>query len=253
MIDSLCNPCGMAQAALAANTDCVTGSTNASTICMGTCRNLIDDIINNCNASVSEPKYLAIAIATAKRPIIYLQCYLQIASNFNASISVLCNGNTGDACTTAQTALATNAGCAAAFATADTSAICMGACRSLFDDIISNCDAAVSLYSYNYTYRLWCLLGSSQLYVLATCKYIATSPSFLIRTISIFIQTGAAYSTAISTLCNGTNTGACTTAVFSVSDTCLSSLANGSTSVCSGTCATQLSVVVSACGTSGVS
>ena len=51
-----------------------------------------------------------------------------------------------DACTTAQTALATNAGCVAAFASAtDTSAICMGACRDLFNDIISNCDAAVSL------------------------------------------------------------------------------------------------------------
>ena len=54
-----------------------------------------------------------------------------------------------DACLNAQTALATNTGCVAAFATAtDTSAICMGACRDLFDDIIDNCDAGVSHISY---------------------------------------------------------------------------------------------------------
>ena len=50
------------------------------------------------------------------------------------------------ACTDATTALATNAGCAAAFATAtDASTLCMGTCRDLFNDIISNCDASVSL------------------------------------------------------------------------------------------------------------
>ena len=57
VIDTLCGPCGMALQALAANTACTaafsSGTADASTICMGTCRNLFDDIIGNCDASVS--------------------------------------------------------------------------------------------------------------------------------------------------------------------------------------------------------
>ena len=67
-----------------------------------------------------------------------------------ASIVQLVNGQVPtQACIDAITVLATNAGCVAAFSTGtDASAICMGTCRDLFNDIISNCDAAVSLYSY---------------------------------------------------------------------------------------------------------
>ena len=53
--------------------------------------------------------------------------------------------NSQTACLNAQTALATDATCVAAFSTAtDFSAICMGSCRTLFDNIIRDCDATVS-------------------------------------------------------------------------------------------------------------
>ena len=50
----------------------------------------------------------------------------------------------------------------------------------------------------------------------------------------------------------GINTGACEVAIGNLSDDCSDSLSDGDTSVCSGTCATQLNAAVSACG-SGVS
>ena len=66
-----------------------------------------------------------------------------------------------------------------------------------------------------------------------------------------FIQAGTDFDTMIRTLCGSGNTGdACTTAINSVSNTCGTSLFNGDTSVCSGTCAAQLNAVVSACGSS---
>ena len=43
---------------------------------------------------------------------------------------------------------------------------------------------------------------------------------------------------------------ACTDAIDNVSDACGTSLLNGDMSVCSGTCATQLNAVVSACASS---
>ena len=53
--------------------------------------------------------------------------------------------NSQTACLDAQAALATDATCAAAFSNGtDFSAICMGSCRTLFDNIISNCDNSVS-------------------------------------------------------------------------------------------------------------
>ena len=52
------------------------------------------------------------------------------------------------ACVDATTALGTNTACTTAFATAtDATVLCMGTCRDLFDDIINNCGATVSLYS----------------------------------------------------------------------------------------------------------
>ena len=51
------------------------------------------------------------------------------------------------ACIDAQTALATNTACTAALGSGTNfSAICMGSCRTLFDNIIDNCDNAVSCY-----------------------------------------------------------------------------------------------------------
>ena len=49
----------------------------------------------------------------------------------------------GDACTDAVAALGSSSTCAAA---TDANTICTGDCRSLLDDIINNCDAAVSGY-----------------------------------------------------------------------------------------------------------
>ena len=55
----------------------------------------------------------------------------------------LVNGQ--DACTTAQTNVATNIVCVNAYSDrTDADTICMGTCRDLFDAIISSCDAAVS-------------------------------------------------------------------------------------------------------------
>ena len=62
------------------------------------------------------------------------------------------------------------------------------------------------------------------------------------------------YLSAYSTLCNGgTNAGACPTAISGVNITCVNSLNSRNSSVCSGTCSTQLSAVVSACGNTTVS
>ena len=48
-------------------------------------------------------------------------------------------------CSDAQSSLMTDATCLAAIsAETDVETICMGSCRSLIDDIINNCDAAVS-------------------------------------------------------------------------------------------------------------
>ena len=65
-----------------------------------------------------------------------------------------------------------------------------------------------------------------------------------------FTQTGMVYSTLICTLCGGNKGDVCTAAVESVSVDCATSLGNGEASVCSGTCAIQLTAVVSACGSS---
>ena len=52
------------------------------------------------------------------------------------------------ACTDATIALGTNTACTTAFAAGtDANVLCMETCRDLFDDIINNCDAGVSLYS----------------------------------------------------------------------------------------------------------
>ena len=49
------------------------------------------------------------------------------------------------ACTDAIAALGRNTACTAAFGTGtDVTAICMGTCRNLFNDIIDNCGDAVS-------------------------------------------------------------------------------------------------------------
>ena len=47
----------------------------------------------------------------------------------------------GQACLNAQTALVNNPTCASAV---DAATVCMGTCRTLYDDIISNCDDTVS-------------------------------------------------------------------------------------------------------------
>ena len=52
-IDTVCGPCGMALSALGSDTTCI-NATDANTLCMGTCRGLYDNIINNCNATVSK-------------------------------------------------------------------------------------------------------------------------------------------------------------------------------------------------------
>ena len=57
----------------------------------------------------------------------------------------LVNGQT--ACLDAQNALTSDATCFSVFsAGTDISAICFGLCRTLFDNIINNCDSAVSCY-----------------------------------------------------------------------------------------------------------
>ena len=59
----------------------------------------------------------------------------------------LVNGQVpSQACVDATTALGTNAACTAAFgAGTDVTVLCMGTCRDLFNAIIDNCGAAVSL------------------------------------------------------------------------------------------------------------
>ena len=65
----------------------------------------------------------------------------------------------------------------------------------------------------------------------------------------IFIQDSSSYATAISTVCDGTNTGnQYETAYSAVDGTCIQSLNNNDASVCTGTCGTQLSAAVTACG-----
>ena len=71
--------------------------------------------------------------------------FVQTSAAYSAAISALCGGgNTGDACTDAATALASNSACATA---TDANTICTGTCRDLYNDIIDNCDATVSGYS----------------------------------------------------------------------------------------------------------
>ena len=57
VISALCgangDTCTTAVTALVSNTACVAASTT-SEICTGTCRDLYDDIIDNCDATVSE-------------------------------------------------------------------------------------------------------------------------------------------------------------------------------------------------------
>ena len=50
-----------------------------------------------------------------------------------------------DDCTQAVTAFSTDATCSTAITTPDTDTLCMGNCRTLLDDILSNCDETVSL------------------------------------------------------------------------------------------------------------
>ena len=57
MIDSFCSPCGMAQAALSSNTDCI-GVTDPNILCMGTCRTLYDAIISSCDNEVSTSHFI---------------------------------------------------------------------------------------------------------------------------------------------------------------------------------------------------
>ena len=60
LTSSLCGgtvECITAQANLATNTACTTAfstGTDTDAICVGTCRDLYDDIINSCDASVSQ-------------------------------------------------------------------------------------------------------------------------------------------------------------------------------------------------------
>ena len=60
----MCSPCGVTLSALESDTTCA-NATDANTVCMGTCRVLYDDIINNCDATVSVliATQLAIAIS----------------------------------------------------------------------------------------------------------------------------------------------------------------------------------------------
>ena len=48
----------------------------------------------------------------------------------------------------------------------------------------------------------------------------------------------------------GTNTGNCETAYSAIGGMCLSLLNNGNSSICAGTCGTQLSAAVTACESS---
>ena len=53
-------PCLDAQTALSSDLTCVS-ATDAATICLGGCRSLFDDIINNCDTTVSEYSQLLTA------------------------------------------------------------------------------------------------------------------------------------------------------------------------------------------------
>ena len=60
--------CITAQTNLAGNTACVSAfsiGTDTDTICMGTCRDLFDAIISNCDAEVSQTKYYCLFISKA--------------------------------------------------------------------------------------------------------------------------------------------------------------------------------------------
>ena len=68
----------------------------------------------------------------------------------------------------------------------------------------------------------------------------------------IYFQTDSDFQFVINeynTLCNLGN-AACSAAGDAVSDTCISSFSDGDRTVCSGTCATQLTAFTSACGSS---
>ena len=54
----------MAVLALAADNTCA-AATDVSDICMGDCRTPYDNIINNCDATVSEYSYIYVAIPIA--------------------------------------------------------------------------------------------------------------------------------------------------------------------------------------------
>ena len=64
------------------------------------------------------------------------------------------------------------------------------------------------------------------------------------------MQTTADYSTIISTLCDGGTDTGCETAADAINNTCLVYLNATDISVCSGSCDSQLSTVVDACGSS---
>ena len=54
-IYSLCDPCGIAQTALSSNDNCIDAvfSADPAGICMGTCHELLNNIIQNCDNNVS--------------------------------------------------------------------------------------------------------------------------------------------------------------------------------------------------------
>ena len=57
LVSSQPDACDSAQTDLALNDTCFAAftGTNFSVICMGSCRTLVDNIINNCNVTVSYP------------------------------------------------------------------------------------------------------------------------------------------------------------------------------------------------------
>ena len=69
---------------------------------------------------------------------------MQVAAVFSNSISTLCDGGTGDACTTAQQNLQMNTACYTAANQSDIDAICMETCQNLLTAIVNSCSASVS-------------------------------------------------------------------------------------------------------------
>ena len=168
MIEPVCNygPCVLALSALSSDTTCANVN-DVCTVCMEDCQTLYDDIISNCDETVSG--YIAIATLNNHLPFeYYVQCiatyvfiynvlFIQPSAEYGSVISNLCNAftNTEDRCVIAYSAI--NETCLM-FLELGINAACTGTCGNQLATAAVACTSTVSFKiaihvpSYIYSY-----------------------------------------------------------------------------------------------------